>query len=125
MSGQEPATNARNVRRWHHRQSNIQVALLACGGLCLLVGVAYATDPPPVFETVVVGERVPSATPREDRAASATAVVIAERTPKAADSVTQVLSEQAGSVVTRLGGLGSTATLSLRGSTANQVSVYL
>ncbi len=73
----------------------------------------------------MVGERVSSATPREDRVASATAVVIAERTPKAADSVTQVLSEQAGSVVTRLGGLGSTATLSLRGSTANQVSVYL
>lgn len=73
----------------------------------------------------MVGERAPSVTPREDRAASATAVVIAERTPKAADSVTQVLSEQAGSVVTRLGGLGSTATLSLRGSTANQVSVYL
>lgn len=78
-----------------------------------------------MYETLVVGERTPASTPREDRAASATAVVVAERAPRAADSVTQVLSEQAGAVVTRLGGLGSTATLSLRGSTANQVSVYL
>jgi iron complex outermembrane receptor protein len=124
VSGPKPATNARIVRRWNHRQSKLQVALLAGGGLCLRVGVALATEPP-VYETVVVGERAWSATPRQDRAASATAVVIAERTPKAVDSVTQVLSEQAGSVVTRLGGLGSTATLSLRGSTANQVSVYL
>jgi outer membrane cobalamin receptor len=103
----------------------LQVALLACSGLCVAARVAYAADPVPAYETVVFGERLPTSTPREDRAASATAVVIIERTPRSADSVTQVMSEQAGAVVTRLGGLGSTATLSLRGSTANQVSVYL
>lgn len=78
-----------------------------------------------MYETVVVGEPDAPDAAREDHAASATAVIIAERTPRAAESVTQILSEQAGVVVTRLGGLGSTATLSLRGSTPNQVTVYL
>jgi iron complex outermembrane receptor protein len=52
-------------------------------------------------------------------------VVTQERTPRAAESVPQLLSEQSGVVVTRLGGMGSTATVSLRGSTANQVLIYV
>jgi iron complex outermembrane receptor protein len=63
-------------------------------------------------------------TPHEDSAASCS-VVTQDRTPRAAESVPQLLSEQAGAVVTRLGGMGSTATVSLRGSTANQVLVYV
>lgn len=78
-----------------------------------------------MYQTVVVAQPPASHAAREDRAASASAVIIADRTPRAAESVTDVLSEQAGAMVTRLGGLGSTATLSLRGSTANQVSIYL
>ena len=69
-------------------------------------------------------EPVAPETAREDSAASSS-VITADRTPRAAESVTQLLSEQSGATVTRLGGMGSTATLSLRGSTANQVSVYL
>ena len=65
-----------------------------------------------------------TATPHEDSAASCS-VVTQDRTPRAAESVPQLLSEQSGVVVTRLGGMGSTATVSLRGSTANQVLVYV
>ncbi|HEX7507283.1 MAG TPA: TonB-dependent receptor [Polyangia bacterium] len=77
-----------------------------------------------MYETVVVATPVAAETPREDNAASCS-VVTQERTPRAAESVAQLLSEQAGAVVTRLGGMGSTATVSLRGSTANQVLVYV
>jgi len=62
--------------------------------------------------------------PREDSAASCS-VITQDRTPRAAESVPQLLSEQSGAVVTRLGGMGSTATVSLRGSTSNQVLVYV
>jgi iron complex outermembrane receptor protein len=62
--------------------------------------------------------------PREDLAASAS-VITADRTPRAAESIPQLLSEQPGVTITRLGGMGSTATISLRGSTSNQVLVYV
>jgi outer membrane receptor protein involved in Fe transport len=67
---------------------------------------------------------VATETPREDVAASCS-VITQDRTPRAAETVAQLLSEQAGANVTRLGGMGSTATVSLRGSTANQVLVYV
>jgi len=121
----QPASNARNVRGWPHRESKFRVALLACSGLGLLVRVAHAAAPTPVYETVVVAEPPSPSSAREDHAAASSTVITADRTPRAAESVTQILSEQAGAAVTRLGGLGSTATLSLRGSTANQVSVYV
>jgi len=78
----------------------------------------------PLYETVVTATPVATETPREDSAASCS-VITQDRTPRAAESVPQLLSEQSGVVVTRLGGMGSTATVSLRGSTANQVLVYV
>jgi len=122
---QKPAPDARNVRRWRIPKPRSWVALLACSGLGGPVRVAHAADLPPAYETVVVAQPSPIVAASEDHAASSTTVITAERTPRAAESVTQILSEQAGAVVTRLGGLGATATVSLRGSTANQVSVYL
>jgi iron complex outermembrane receptor protein len=91
--------------------------------LCASALPARAADAP-IYETVVVATPVVTETPREDSAASCS-VVTQDRTPRAAESVPQLLSEQAGAVVTRLGGMGSTATVSLRGSTANQVLVYV
>jgi iron complex outermembrane receptor protein len=81
-------------------------------------------DGAPSYETVVVGAPRVEQTPREDVAASCS-VVTQDRTPRAGESVPQLLSEQSGVSVTRLGGMGSTATVSLRGSTSNQVLVYL
>jgi outer membrane receptor protein involved in Fe transport len=91
--------------------------------LCLRGRSAQAADAP-VYETVVIATPAATETPREDSAASCS-VVTQDRTPRAAESVPQLLSEQAGAVVTRLGGMGSTATVSLRGSTSNQVLVYV
>jgi len=101
------------------------VALLGCGAGWLRAGwVAAQTAQPPRYETVVTATPMEAATPREDSAASSS-VVTQDRTPRAAESVPQLLSEQSGVNITRLGGMGSTATVSLRGSSSNQVLVYV
>jgi Outer membrane cobalamin receptor protein len=82
---------------------------------------AGAAQAEPVYETVVVAEAEQRA--RQDDAASSS-VVTSARTPRSAEDLPQLLSELPGVSVTRLGGLGSMATLSLRGSSANQVEVY-
>jgi len=116
----QPGTNARNVRPWFPHPPTLLIALLAYGGWSVATRSAEAAETP-VYETVVVAE---PETAREDCAASSS-VITADRTPRAAETVTQLLSEQAGAVVSRYGGMGSTATISLRASTANQVSVYV
>jgi len=101
------------------------VALLGCGAGWLRAGwVAAQTAQPPRYETVVTATPMEAAAPREDSAASSS-VVTQDRTPRAAESVPQLLSEQSGVNITRLGGMGSTATVSLRGSSSNQVLVYV
>jgi iron complex outermembrane receptor protein len=84
---------------------------------------ARAEDAGPQYETVVVA---PPATERarEDEAAS-TSVITTDRTPRSGETLPQLLSELPGVTVTRLGGLGAMATLSLRGSAPSQVAVYL
>jgi vitamin B12 transporter len=105
------------------------VAGLLAGGGGLRASAASEPDSVPSYamasyETVVVAPSSESQAPREDSSASAS-VVTPNRTPRAAESVAQLLSEQAGVAVTRMGGMGATATLSLRGSTSNQVLVYV
>jgi outer membrane cobalamin receptor len=120
-----PCTGARNARRRVTHHSDSLLALLVCSaeGLCPQARLAQAGELP-VYETVVVAPPAVVEAPREDRAASAS-VITQDRTPRAAESVPQLLSEQAGVTVTRLGGMGSTSTVSLRGSTSNQVLVYV
>ena len=93
-------------------------AASAAAALCMATGAARAE---PLYETVVVAEAEQRA--RQDDAASSS-VITAARTPRSAEDLPQLLSELPGVSVTRLGGLGSMATLSLRGSSANQVEVY-
>jgi len=118
-------TSAWHARRRASHSFRLLFALLGCGD-ALLCAPALSAQPAdaPLYETVVTAAPVATETPREDSAASCS-VVTPERTPRAAESVPQLLSEQSGVVVTRLGGMGSTATVSLRGSTANQVLVYV
>jgi outer membrane cobalamin receptor len=118
-------TSAWHARRRPPHSFRLLLALLGCGAgaLCPRALVAQTPDGS-LYETVVTATPVATETPREDSAASCS-VVTQDRTPRAAESVPQLLSEQAGAVVTRLGGMGSTATVSLRGSTANQVLVYV
>jgi len=120
-----PCTSAWHARpRPFHRFETL-IALLACGGAELCpAAVRGQPDEAPIYETIVTTTPASTEDPREDRAASA-AVITADRTPRAAESVTQILSEQSGVSVTRLGGMGSTATISLRGSTPNQVLIYV
>jgi outer membrane cobalamin receptor len=75
------------------------------------------------YETVVVAPGAPERA-LEDDAASAS-VITADRTPRSSETLPQLLSELPGVSVTQLGGLGSMATLSVRGSASNQVLVYL
>ena len=95
------------------------VAAAAATVLCIAAGAAQAAEPR--YETVVVAEAEERA--RRDDAASSS-VITADRTPRSAEDLPQLLSELPGISVTRLGGFGSPATLSLRGSSANQVEVY-
>ena len=125
MRSFRPGTGARNARRRVTHHFNSLPALLFCSAaeLCpqaLLADTGERAD----YETVVVAPAPVVEAPREDRAASA-AVITQDRTPRAAETVPELLSEQAGVAITRLGGMGSTATISLRGSTANQVLVYV
>ena len=52
-------------------------------------------------------------------------MITTDRTPRSAETASELLSEVPGVSVNRLGGLGSSATLSIRGSTADQVGIYL
>jgi iron complex outermembrane receptor protein len=118
-------TSAWNARRRPPHFFRLLFALLACGAAVACPRVLTAQPGTvPVYETVVTATPVATETPREDIAASCS-VITQDRTPRAAESVPQLLSEQSGAVVTRLGGMGSTATVSLRGSSANQVLVYV
>jgi outer membrane cobalamin receptor len=78
---------------------------------------------PPVYETVVPAPVADAEAPREDGSASVS-VVTARRTPRSGETLPKLLSELPGVNVTRYGSDGSLATLSLRGSPANQVMVY-
>jgi iron complex outermembrane receptor protein len=96
-----------------------------------LVGAASATaraqeTPPPArrFETVVTAPPPEPALPREDSAAAAS-VVVPAASPRAYDDLTTLLLEVPGVVVTRTGSIGAYATLALRGSSPDEVRVYV
>jgi len=105
--------------RTHKHSFRFPGAAFAAAVLCMVEGAAQAAEP--IYETVVVADAEQRAR-REDAASSS--VVTAARTPRSAEDLPQLLSEFPGVSVTRMGGLGSMATLSLRGSSANQVEVY-
>ncbi|HEY0189727.1 MAG TPA: TonB-dependent receptor [Kofleriaceae bacterium] len=86
------------------------------GGAAILCPVAARAD-----ETIVVVDPV---RPREDEAASAS-VVTSERAARSAETMADVLDGVPGVSVTRLGGVTAPALVSLRGSSWEQVSVYL
>jgi iron complex outermembrane receptor protein len=79
-------------------------------------------DPPD--ETIVVVDSNAAPRAHEDEAASVT-VITADRTPRSAEAMADLLGDVPGVTVTRLGGAGAPALVSLRGSTWEQVSVYL
>ncbi|HEY2901782.1 MAG TPA: TonB-dependent receptor [Polyangia bacterium] len=78
----------------------------------------------PPYETVVTAPLAPPNASGAD-ATAATSVITSDRTPRAGESLPQLLSELPGLAVTRLGGLGASAFLSIRGSTWEQVRIYV
>ena len=92
-----------------------------------LVALAAAPRPAvaetPRYETVVEAPAPLDSEPRRDRTASAS-VITTQRTPRSGESLAGLLAELPGVTVTRFGSQGSLATLSLRGSSPNQVAVY-
>jgi iron complex outermembrane receptor protein len=98
-----------------------------CVAIALVTGaVTHArADAPPgdaAGETIVVVD--PIAAPREDEAASAS-VITRDRAPRSAETMADLLDAVPGVAVSRLGGVAAPALLSLRGSTWEQVGVYL
>jgi iron complex outermembrane receptor protein len=73
---------------------------------------------------VVAPPSAPSRAPREDRTAAAS-VVVPDESPRAFDDLGDLLTEVPGVTVTRSGGIGDFATVSLRGSNPEQVRIYL
>jgi iron complex outermembrane receptor protein len=77
----------------------------------------------PQHETLIV-DRLYEEVPREDVAAAAS-VITADRVPRSGESLPQLISELPGTTVTRFGGIGSSAFVSLRGSSWEQVRIYV
>jgi iron complex outermembrane receptor protein len=111
------ARNARSTPRHIHTL----LAAAAAGVLLCLGGTAQAGAPE--YQTVVTAPPPVAVRGRLDDAASSS-LITADRTPRSAEDLPRLLGELPGVTVTRFGGLGTLATLSLRGSSANQVEVY-
>lgn len=118
-------------RRWSRRSADsvgrkahtdrFRLAAAAATLTCALP--AAAAGEAPTYETVVTAPQDRERGQR-DLAADSSAVT-RERTARAGESLPQLLGELPGVFVTRTGGLGAPASVSLRGSTPNQVQVYV
>lgn len=137
-AGAEIARSAHRRERRRRRRASLGAGLAIALLLAGPVG-AEESQPPgitPVSADTGAGAGVPEPSlgavvrapapraPREDEAAAAT-VVVPDRTPRSVAALPDVLGEAPGVTVTRLGGLGAWSTLSLRGSTPDQVRVFL
>lgn len=96
-------------------------------GLCIAIALMTSAIAPRMAradpETIVVVDPL-GPRPREDEAASAS-VITADRAPRSAETMADLLDAVPGVAVSRLGGVAAPALVSLRGSTWEQVSVYL
>ena len=77
-----------------------------------------------VFQSVVTAARAAPRAAREDQAATSSVLVPAD-SPRARDDLGSLLLEVPGVNVTRRGGLGAFATLSLRGANPDEVRIYV
>jgi len=97
-------------------------------GLLFAATAIRAEDEPPAGAVLLPEVEVTAEPPSEAEKRAPTAFVsevdVGAR-DKALDTAADALSEAAGVQVTRFGGLGAFSTISIRGSSANQVPVYL
>lgn len=107
-----------------HTKIRRLVSLFAsvCSFVCMAS--AQAEDAAaPIYETIVKADR-DAFVSRKDEGASV-AVITRNRTARSGETMEQLVSELPGVAVTRYGGIGALATVSVRGSTPNQVQVYV
>ncbi len=102
---------------------------LAMSTCCLSAGLLFvsasvrAENEPPIAEIEVTAERM---SPAEQRAPTTfLSEIDVEARDRALDTTADALAEAPGVQVQRFGGLGAFSTISIRGSSANQVPVYL
>lgn len=99
-------------------------AMIGTGFGLLTATALHAQDKaPPLAEIEVTGERITEAERRAPTAFITDVDVTARE--QALDTAVDVLAESAGVQVQRYGGLGAFSTVSIRGSSANQVPIYL
>jgi vitamin B12 transporter len=94
--------------------------------LALLIGVAAAAPESGQAggETVVTAHPSAPAAPRDDQA-SAASVVLPDESPTAYDDLGALMREVPGVNVVRTGSIGAASTITLRGSNADQVRIYV
>ena len=98
---------------------------LAVLALAFTIAPGAARGEEPILGEITVRARPdPEETVAQERTAFATVVDTSEKTSEV-EAVSDVLAETVGVQVRRFGGLGAFSTLSIRGSAANQVQVYL
>jgi len=83
-----------------------------------------AQPPAPAYQTIVTAPPPPPSAPRADSIAAASVVFPAD-SPRAFDDLGDLLAEVPGVIVTRSGGVGDFATVSLRGSNPDEVRFYV
>ena len=92
--------------------------------LALLAAGAPAAPGAAGGETVVTAQPQSPATPREDQS-SAASVVLPDDSPTAFDDLAALMREVPGVNVVRTGSIGAASTITLRGSNADQVRVFV
>jgi iron complex outermembrane receptor protein len=109
-----------------------RVGLTAVVLLLLVVRLVVAQSPPPAetpASTELPPVRVWGTSPETDESvrdtSAFTTIIDTKDAPSRVQSVADVLAETVGVQVRRFGGLGAFSTISIRGSTPNQVDVYL
>ena len=101
------------------------IAAASCALACAASPSARAGEvEPPTFEEEEVVVRLPRAEAAADATASVT-IVEASRFAGEAKTIAELVTTAPGVAVNQYGGLGQLATVSIRGSTADQVQVFL
>src|SRR5439155_2215690 len=98
--------------------------VLALAGAVARARAAEERPAEPLGEVVVTAPPVPAETTAHDPTAFAT-IVDATSAPGRVETLGEALADTAGVQVRRFGGLGDFSTVSIRGSSAGQVQVYL
>lgn len=111
------------------------ILLLLCGFSCLAVASSAAQEPSPQpeneatpavkLETVVVTATRPDDLPPHERTTSSVNTLTREALPERTSTVSEALNGLTGIDVRRYGGSGARSTVSIRGATPDQVTVYV